>query len=81
MTLTELKDSIKKSHNSAVGLDEIHYEFLKKLLEESLKFLLKNFNKIWTEGNFLDIWRQTTIELIPKPKKTAWIYKTTDLSP
>ena len=47
LTLRELKDSIKKmSHNSAVGPDEINYEFLKKLLEESLKFLLKIFNKI-----------------------------------
>ena len=34
LTLRKLKDSIKKSHNSVVGPDEIHYEFLKKLLEE-----------------------------------------------
>ena len=39
-TLTELMDSIKKSNNSAVGPDEIHYEFLKQLPDESVKCLL-----------------------------------------
>ena len=67
--LRKLKGSIKKSHYSAVDQDEIHYEFLKKLLEESLKFLLKIFNEIWTEENFPDIWRQTIIVPIPKPEK------------
>ena len=41
------------------------------LLEESLKFLLKIFNKIWTEGNSPDIWKQTTIVQIPKLKKDS----------
>ena len=53
--LRALKHSIKKSHNSPAGLNEIHYDFHKKLTEESLKFLLKIFNKIWTEGNFPDM--------------------------
>ena len=27
--MTELKTAIEKSHNSAVGPDEVHYSFLK----------------------------------------------------
>ena len=45
-SLVELKNSIQKSHNTAVGPDEIHYEFIKNLLEESLNLLLKIFNDI-----------------------------------
>ena len=26
---------------------------------------------MWTEGNFPDIWRQTTIVATPKPKKDS----------
>ena len=75
LTLRELKDSIEKSHNSTVGPHKNHYEFLKKLSEESLTFPLKIFNKIWTERKFPDLWRQTTVVPIPKPKKTARIHK------
>ena len=35
------------SHNIAVGPDEIHYEFLKNLPQNSLGFLLTIFNHIW----------------------------------
>ena len=30
-TIEELKDAIQTSHNTAIGPDEIHYEFLKHL--------------------------------------------------
>ena len=68
-SLKELKDSIKTSYNTAVGQDEVHYEFLRQLPSKSLKLLLRIFNKLWTEGKFLDIWRQTTVIAIPKQGK------------
>ena len=40
-SLSELTDSIMKSHDTAVGPDEIHYEFLKHLQSISLEFLLQ----------------------------------------
>ena len=40
---------------------------LRQLQKESLKLLLKIYNKLWTEGKFPDIWRQTTVIPIPKP--------------
>ena len=68
-SLKELKDSIKRSHNTAVGPDEVHYEFLRQLPPKLLKLLLRIYNKLWTEGKFPDIWRQTTIIAIPKQGK------------
>ena len=35
--MTELKTSLRKSHNTTPGLDEIPYEFLKQLPKISLQ--------------------------------------------
>ena len=51
-SLTQLTDCIMKSHNTAVGPDEIHYEFLKQLPSCSLDFLLRAFNEVWVSGKF-----------------------------
>ena len=68
-SLSELKDCIMKSHNTAVGVDEIHYEFLKQLPSCSLDFLLQAFNEVWVSGKFPASWKQATIIPIPKPGK------------
>ena len=41
-----------KSHNTAVGPDEMHYEFLKQLPSFSLDFLLQAFNEVRVSGKF-----------------------------
>ena len=58
-----------KSHNTGVGPDEIHYEFLKQLPSCSLDFLLQAFNEVWVSGSFPTSWKQATIIPIPKPGK------------
>ena len=58
-----------KSHNTAVGPDEIHYEFLKQLPSCSLDFLLWAFNEVWVSGKFPTSWKQATIIPILKPGK------------
>ena len=58
-----------KSHNTAVGPDEIHYEFLKQLPSCSLDFLLQAFNEVWVSGKFPASWKQAIIIPIPKPGK------------
>ena len=60
-----------KSHNTAVGPDEIHYEFLKQLPSCSLDFLLQAFNEVWVSGTFPPSWKQATIIPIPKPGKDS----------
>ena len=50
--LDELKDAINKSHDTATGPDEIHYQMLKHLPPKSLKTLLAIFNDIWETGKF-----------------------------
>ena len=66
-SLTKLTDCVMKSHNTAVGLDEIHYEFLKQLPSCSLDFLLQAYNEVWVSGKFPTSWKQATIIPIPKP--------------
>ena len=68
-TLSELVDAIKISHDTATGPDEIHYQMLKHLPENSLLTLLYIFNTIWTTGIFPESWRLATVIPIPKPGK------------
>ena len=68
-SLDELKDAINKSHDTATGPDEIHYQMLKHLPPKSLKTLLAIFNDIWETGKFPESWELATIIPIPKPGK------------
>ena len=65
----ELKDAIQKSHDTATGPDEIHYQMLKHLPENAFSTLLHIFNDIWATGVFPDSWRLATVTPIPKPGK------------
>ena len=67
--LDELKDAISKSHDTATGPDEIHYQMLKHLPLKSLQTLLEIFNYMWETGKFPESWELATIILIPKPGK------------
>jgi len=70
-SIQELKDSLKRSHNTAEGPDEVNYEFIKQLPDASLLYLLQIFNEIWTSGNVPELWRIATIIPIPKPGKDS----------
>jgi hypothetical protein len=52
-SLSELQDALRQSHNTAVGLDEIHYQLLKHLPYTALSSLLHILNNIWQTGSFL----------------------------
>ena len=67
--LDELKDAICKSHDTASGPDEIHYQMLKHLPPKSLQTLLDIFNNIWETGEFPESWELATIVPNPKPGK------------
>ena len=67
--LDELVEAIQLSHDSATGPDEIHYQMLKHLPENSLETLLNIFNYIWTTGKFPEDWIYATIIPDPKPGK------------
>ena len=70
-SMHELKTALSKAHDTAVGPDDIHYQVLKHLPEESLCVLLDLFNQIWVSGEFPDSWRQAIVIPIPKPGKDA----------
>ena len=67
--LDELVEAIQLSHDSATGPDEIHYQMLKHLPENSINTLLNIFNNIWETGKFPKDLIYTTIIPIPKPRK------------
>ena len=67
--LDELKEAISKSHDTATGPDEIHYQMLKHLTPKSLQTLLDIFSDIWDTGRFPERWELATIIPIPKPGK------------
>jgi ribonuclease HI len=68
-TFSELQLSLRMSHDTAVGPDEIPYQFLKHLPTESLLVLLGIFNSIWAEESFPPSWRNAITIPIPKPGK------------
>ena len=57
----------QKSHDSAVGPDDIHYQMLKHLPPNAVNTLLEMLNNIWFAGNFPPSWRTSTVTPILKP--------------
>jgi hypothetical protein len=70
-TLKEHKDAIHKAHDTKAGPDDVPYQMLKHLPDESLLALLNIFNKIWITGQFLYTWSEATIIPIPKLGKDS----------
>lgn len=51
-----LQQAIKKYHDTAVGPDNVHYQFLKNLPHIFRKKKLKIFNSIWISVNIPSAW-------------------------
>ena len=65
----ELTDAISKSHDTAVGPDDVHYQMLKHLPDDALLTLLNILNNIWASGKFPTSWCTSTVIPVPKPGK------------
>ena len=70
-TIKELKKALKKCHDTAVGCDDIHYQFLKHLPFRSLDSLLRIFNQVWHTGILPDSCKEAIVIPIPKPGKDS----------
>ena len=68
-SMEELMSSLAKSHDTAPGPDQIHYQILKHLPDLALYSLLEIMNDIWDKGEFPDSWKEALIIPIPKPEK------------
>ena len=66
-SLDELTDAISKSHDTAVGPDDVHYQMLKHLHDDALLTLLNILNNIWASGKFPT--SRCTSTVIPVPKR------------
>ncbi|GFN91503.1 RNA-directed DNA polymerase from mobile element jockey [Plakobranchus ocellatus] len=62
--MTELKNSVNKSNESAGG--PVYYQFVRHLPESCLHTLLKLFNNIWTTGDIPPSWKEASLVPIPK---------------
>ena len=51
-SMRELTNAIHQSRDTAVGPDEIHYQMLRHLPEDSLRLLLNIFNYVWERAPF-----------------------------
>ena len=69
LSMEELRDALRRAHDTSAGPDEIHYQLLKHLPDASLLLLLNIFNKIWLSGDFPSDWRKAIVIPIPKPGK------------
>ena len=70
-TMYELREALRRSGDTAAGLDNVHYQFLKHLPDTCLNILLKVYNHVWESGNFPPSWREALIIPIPKPGKDS----------
>ena len=68
-TLCEFQLALRRSHDTAVGPDSIHYCFLKHLPVSVQAIVVDLFNRVWIEGSFPAPWRLATVIPIPKPGK------------
>jgi len=68
-SLNELTDAISKSHDTAVGPDDVHYQMFKHLPDDALLTLLNILNNIWASGKFRTSWCTYTVIPVPKPGK------------
>ena len=57
-TTRELCDALKKSQDTAIRPDEIHYQLLKHLPRDSLVVLLDIYNDIWASGEIPECWKE-----------------------
>jgi hypothetical protein len=76
LTEEELENALHECKGTSPGLDDIHYEFLKRMDTKERW----NFQKIWSEGEFPKKWRRATVIPILKPRKNPTNTETTDLS-
>ena len=61
-SVTELRQSLHKANDSAIGLDKVHYQLLTYVL-------LKVYNHVWESDCFPPSWREAVAIPIPKPGK------------
>ena len=72
-TLGELKHALQQSKDSSPGPDDIHYQMLKHLPEQTLELFLDLYNHIWSTGTYPKSWSEAVVVPIPKPGKDATI--------
>ena len=69
--ITELKNILKKSKDTSPGMDGIPYIMIRQLPEDSLKYILDFYNRIFLKHEFPEKWKAAVIIPILKPGKDS----------
>lgn len=71
--LEELNKAIHEAEGKAAGIDEISYDILRKIPDETKIVLLNEYNKIWMQGHIPQDWKTGIVIPIPKGGKNKHI--------
>lgn len=74
-TYQEFEEIIKKSKNTAPGIDKISFELIKNMSNEMKEGFLKLLNLEWGKGIYPDSWKTIKIIGIPKPNTDTSNFK------
>ena len=69
-SMEELLSCLSDCSNTASGEDNISFEILKHLHENSYKFLLQLYNSLWINEHFPHDWNTAIEQLFLKPGKS-----------
>jgi ribonuclease HI len=68
-SIQDFQTVLSNVKDSASGPDDINYQMIKNLPALAQEYVLRIFNKFWTESYFPAEWRKATVIPIPKPGK------------
>jgi ribonuclease HI len=67
LSMTEYRTALRSCGNTAAGADEVHYNMIKNLPDNSSEYTLALFNRIWTEQMLPTSWKLSVV--LPFKKK------------
>ena len=68
-SMDELRDAVSRSHDTATGPGDVHYQMLKHLPPDAMTTLLNSLNNVWQNGDFPSEWHLANVIPIPKLDK------------
>ena len=71
ITVAEYKAALAQCKDTAPGLDKICYQMLRHLNDSAVEFLLRLYNKIWTESVFPQSWSEALVLSFLKQDKPS----------
>ena len=72
-SIREFDSALANCSNTAPGPDEIPYEMMRHVSDETKLFIIGLINRIWHESNFPSVWENATVLPFSKPGKDRFL--------